>query len=121
MKMVNMAMKAEEKGKSDGCCCCGPCDCESDRPRFPWGLQICLEDEQMKALGISSMPGTGKTMTMTAVVKVTRCSEDEMEGEEPRRSMSLQITDMALEMPMEKRKAVDMSSAAAEIYRKPEA
>lgn len=107
MQMVNMAMKPEEKGKSECCCCCGPCACDEGKPRYPWGLQISLEKEQMDALGMKGMPKVGESMTMSCMVKVTRCSEEEREGGVPMRSMSLQITDMGMD---EKRNQVDMSA-----------
>lgn len=119
MKMVNMAMKPDAKGKSDGCCCCGPCECESERPRYPWGLQLCLESEQLAALGILELPKMGSSMTITAVAKVTRCSEEEVENGEPRRSVSLQITDIGIDIPEEKR-TVNMAETAAALYGKSE-
>lgn len=99
MKMVSMAMKAEGKGKSDSCCCCAPCDCESDKPRYPWGLQIHLENEQLAALGMGDLPKVGSTMTIQCTVKVTSCREEEREGAEPSRTVSMQITEIGTEAP----------------------
>lgn len=99
MKMINMAMKSEGKGKSDGCCCCAPCDCDSDKPRYPWGLQLHLETEQLDALGVKDMPKVGSTLTIQCVVKVSGCREEEREGGEASRSVSLQIVDMGVEAP----------------------
>lgn len=121
MKMVNMAMKAEKaEGKSDCCCCVGPCGCDEGKPRYPWGLQISLENEQLEALGILDMPKTGEAMSMTCVVKVTRCSEEDINGESPRRSMSLQITDMEMTAPEETRTPIDKEATAAALYGKAE-
>lgn len=97
MKMVTMEMKPEEKGKSDSCCCSAPCCCDEGKPRYPWGLQLTLENEQLATLGIPALPKVGATMMITATVKVTSCNENECEGEEPRRSVSLQITDMGMD------------------------
>lgn len=117
MKMVNMAMPKEKSGKSDGCCCCGPCDCgDEGKPRYPWGLQISLEKEQLDALGIKEMPVTGTVVTLQATAKVTRCSEEEREGAEPSRSISLQITDLAFEQSAAERKPVDMAATAKALY-----
>jgi hypothetical protein len=120
MKMVNMAMKPEKKGegKSDCCCCAGPCGCEGDKPRYPWGLQLRLENEQLDALGMKDMPKTGETMMISCMVKVTQCGEEEREGEEPSRNVSLQIVEMGVEMPEMKKAPMDMNKAAAALYEK---
>lgn len=117
MKMVNMALPKEKGGKSEGCCCCGPCDCgDEGKPRYPWGLQISLEKEQLDALGIKEMPMTGTVVTLQATAKVTRCSEEEREGAEPMRSISLQITDLSLESKAAERKPVNMAETAKSLY-----
>lgn len=117
MKTVNMAMPKEKGGKSDGCCCGGPCDCgDEGKPRYPWGLQISLEKEQLDALGIKEMPMTGTVVALQATAKVTRCSEEEREGADPMRSVSLQITDLAFEPAAEQKKPVNMAETAKALY-----
>lgn len=118
MKVVNMALKPEknEEGKSDCCCCSGPCGCDEGKPRYPWGLQISLEKEQLDALGIKDMPMTGTVVTLQATAKVTRCSEEEREGAEPMRSISLQITDLAFEPAAVTKKPVSMEETAKSLY-----
>lgn len=120
MNMVSMALEPEKKeeGKSDSCCCSAPCCCEEDKPRFPWGLQLELKNEQLKALGMVDLPKVGTSLTIQAVVKVTRCGEEECQGEEPERSVSLQITDLGFEMPQQLRKPVNMAETAAALYNK---
>lgn len=115
--MVSMAMKAEKEGKSDSCCCCAPCSCDTGKPRFPWGLQLTLENEQMQALGMAMMPKVGESMELYATVKITSCNESERVGEEPARSVSLQITDLGLEMP--KAAPMDKAKVASALYDKP--
>jgi hypothetical protein len=115
MTMVSMAMEKSE-GKSEGCCCCSPCSCDSDKPRYPWGLQLTLQNEQLKALGISGLPKVGDTMTLQAVVKVTSCSEEECQGEEPEMRMSLQITELGLEAAAKKREPMDKAAIAKSLY-----
>ena len=70
---------------------------EMEPRRYPWGLELHLENEQLQALGIESLPKVGQTLTIAAKVKVTRCGEEEMEGEELRRMLALQVTEMGLE------------------------
>lgn len=124
MKMVSMVMKPEKKGegKSDCCCCAGPCGCGDDegKPRYPWGLQLRLENDQLQALSISSLPKVGATMTIQATVKVTRCSEEEREGAAPDRDISLQITDLGLEGVAEKAAPMDKAKVADALYGKAE-
>lgn len=90
MKMISMELP-DGQGKASEM----PEEMES--PRYPWGLQLHLENEQLKALGIESLPKVGESLTIVAKVKVTRCGEEEMEGEEVRRNMALQVTEMGLE------------------------
>jgi hypothetical protein len=65
-------------------------------PEYPWGLQITLENEQLKALGLSTLPAVGSTMTITAKVEVCSVSQYESQRDDDRRSVGLQITDLAL-------------------------
>lgn len=116
MKMVSMAMKAEKKGKSDGCCCCGPCECESDKPRYPWGLQLHMDTDQLAAMGMKEMPKVGTTITMQCTVKVTGCREEEREGGEAERSVSLQITEIGMDAP-----AMSDKEKAGALYSKSDA
>ncbi|BCS54780.1 capsid staple protein [Geobacter sp. SVR] len=116
MKMTSMVMKAEKEGKSDCCCCSGPCGCEEGKPRYPWGLQLTLQNEQLQALGLPDMQKVGDTMTIQAIVKVTGCSENEREGADPERSVSLQITDLGLEVPEQKKSPIDKAATAAALY-----
>lgn len=97
MKMVSMAMKPEGKSDKASCCACSSpgCDCESGE-KYPWGLRISLEGDQLEALEMTAMPGIGSTMTMTCEVRVTGCREDERQDGTAERCLSLQITDMGI-------------------------
>lgn len=115
MKMVSMAMKAEGKGKSEGCCCCAPCECDSDKPRYPWGLQLHLEGDQLAALGMTDLPKVGSVMVIQCSVKVTGCREEEREGGESERTVSMQITEIGAEAP-----AMSDKEKAGALYSKSE-
>jgi hypothetical protein len=66
-----------------------------DGPKYPWGLCITLEKEQLDKLGLSENPKTDTVFTITAKAEVTSVSANQtQEGE--RRSITLQITDLAL-------------------------
>ena len=72
----------------------------ADNPRFPWGLEINLQDEELAKLGITTLPGVGTKGSLMANVTVTRASEseDERDGKvKISRSLSLQITDLTLD------------------------
>ena len=94
MDLVNMKLKPAARDLST------PSPAEpSSRPLYPWGLQINLDNDAVEALGLTTLPGVGKTLSLVARVDVTSVSEDEhMEGTKKRvqRRVSLQITDMAL-------------------------
>ncbi|NIF51408.1 capsid staple protein [Burkholderia sp. Ax-1724] len=66
-------------------------------PDYPYGLCINLGADELKKLGIDDLPSVGAEMTMTATVKVTSVSSYESSGSEGSKSVSLQITQMALD------------------------
>lgn len=93
MKLTNMKIdpkKREEKYAST---------VAMDAPMYPWGLNLTLDDEVLELLGLSKLPTVGKPMMLVARVDVTSVSErkDQSEGGSTKnRSVSLQITDLAL-------------------------
>jgi len=86
-----------------------------DAPKYPYGLQICLNDEVLEKLGITQLPKVGSVMRIVADVKVTGTRSYEIQTEkevgEPdetsEQSVDLQIT--ALEIN-------DQSNAASLLY-----
>jgi hypothetical protein len=69
-----------------------------DRPLYPWGLSVTLDEEALDALGMTELPEVGKPMRLEALVDVTSVSSNESKGGASR-SVSLQITDLCLEKP----------------------
>jgi hypothetical protein len=70
-----------------------------DRPMYPWGLQLNLDNETLEKLDVE-LPKVGKSMMIYARVDVTSVSENEhsLDGKTTtNRSASLQITDLCLE------------------------
>lgn len=98
MKMVSMAQPPENKSDKASCCACAApgCNCEAGE-KYPWGLRISLEGEQLEALAMKAMPVIGSTMTMTCEVRVTGCREDERQDGTAERCLSLQITSMGVD------------------------
>lgn len=70
-----------------------------DEPPYPYGLQLRLNEEDMKKLGIGIMP-TGSEVNITAKTIVTSTAEyDSIDQEESNNAdMSLQITNMTVDM-----------------------
>ena len=64
-------------------------------PRYPWGLQLNLDDEILTKLGISKLPEVGETYPLSAKCEVTSVSASDTQGGGMRRSLSLQITELA--------------------------
>jgi len=67
-----------------------------ERPSYPYGLSIHLDDEALEKLGLEKLPEVGTELALVAVVDVTSVSENENPGGKTR-SVSLQITKMCLE------------------------
>ena len=98
--MASMKRTSEDKRKDMG----GPCGIDSIAPDFPWGLCIHLGADELNKLGIKEMPEAGCCMMLMATVQVTKvqvtAAAGVKPGDDPERSVDLQITDMILgEMP----------------------
>lgn len=91
MKLTNMKMAAQ-KAKEE----CAPTSLATDAPRYPWGLCLTLEYDALEKLGIEDLPEVDTELTLTAKVVVTGTSSRQTQGGEEQKSLSLQITDMAL-------------------------
>lgn len=105
--MINMAMSAAEAKEESVPCASDP----SELPKYPYGLEVQLDDNSMEKLGISKLPDVGYVMQMTCMVTVTNVRSSQAQDNEPEQSMSLQITDMQLDAPM-----MDNSARAAKLY-----
>jgi hypothetical protein len=88
--MVSMKLsKAEAKESND---IAGP-----DRPEYPYGLSIHLDNEALSRLGIDKLPEVGMKLRLNAEVLVKDISENSrIDEKETMRSVGLQITDMEL-------------------------
>ena len=93
MKLTSMKMTAADLKKRSETCCT-PMD--KDAPAYPWGLSITLEEDALAKLGLESLPKTESGMMLTARVEVSAVSSTATAGGGERRSVSLQITALAL-------------------------
>lgn len=66
-----------------------------EKPEFPYGLRICLNEESLSMLGVKGIPQVGEKMKMLAVVDVCAAGFAKTSKGETR-SVDLQITDMEL-------------------------
>lgn len=89
-KLVSMKLPAEKKGAEK----MYP---SMEQPEYPYGLQITLENEQLKALGLTTLPAVGTTFSIDAKVEVCSVNQYESNKGDERRSISLQITALGLD------------------------
>lgn len=87
MAMINMKQKAEREEM--------PGEVEMDEPKYPYGLCINLDKEQLDKLGITALPQLGAQMTIMAKAYVKSTSAYETQGGKDM-SIGLQITDMEI-------------------------
>ena len=66
-------------------------------PAYPWGLEICLNDDSLEKLGVKSLPAVGTEVTIVAKATVAATRENATEGEGTTSGMDLQITDMQID------------------------
>lgn len=98
MKMISMENVKEENSPM-------ALTSSSDKPKYPYGLSINLCDDVLKALGMKNLPNVGQSLKMECVVEV--CSVSQYENQDGAEvSLSLQITEMALEQPKKASKEV---------------
>ena len=68
-----------------------------EAPLFPYGLTISLGEDELTKLRLDkSLPEAGDEMDLVAKVRVRSVESHDTEGGGKRRSLSLQLTDMAL-------------------------
>lgn len=81
----------------------------ADQPAYPYGLTICLDNESLTKLGITSLPDIGTPFLLVARVEV--CSTSQYQSQSGAdRNLSLQITDMQLDTPPQQRSDEERAS-----------
>lgn len=73
----------------------------AEAPEYPYGLCLCLRQEQLDKLGIKNLPAPGQEFHIQAVGVVTRASKEA--GGDAETAIDIQITmlDMVPEAPHE--------------------
>ena len=92
IKMVSMKRTPEDKREDMG----DTAPIEAIAPDYPWGLCLNLDADELKKLGIKTLPAIGAVMTLQANVKVTQVNQSAVEGRDEEKRVNLQITDMGL-------------------------
>lgn len=79
--------------------------------QYGYGLRLCLDDDQCEALGITKALRAGTVIKLQAqavVVSSTESLEDDGDDAGPDVSLSIQITDMGVEVGSVMRNAAQM-------------
>jgi hypothetical protein len=89
MAMVNMQMSAEEAKEQTE-------PTAADAPKYPYGLELRLDDDALAKLGLTQPPAVGTKLTIHCAVEVTSASSYQTQGQEAEASSCWQITDMEI-------------------------
>lgn len=66
----------------------------SGQPLYPWGLQITLDDESLKKLGLKTLPALDEVLEIKCKAQVISISSRKDGNEDDESSCQLQITEM---------------------------
>ena len=64
---------------------------------YPYGLEVNLDEDSLQKLGIAELPAAGGVVNLAAKAKIASVSSHDSTRGGKRRSLSLQITDLALD------------------------
>jgi hypothetical protein len=84
LKMTDAQAKAEGYGKPE----------DIKPPEYPWGTRLTVNNDVVKALFPGGMPKIGAEMPVSGKVRVTGVVEEDRQGEPPRLSVDLQMTEL---------------------------
>ena len=89
--MQNMALSKADKQVSDS-----PVAIDNDREKYPYGLELSLDEKALSKLGVKELPKVGTKLMLEAKVVVGSVRESERANGRSSKHMGLQITDMEL-------------------------
>ena len=113
MMFTNMAISAEEAAEQGYGVQPTALGADEDTPKYPYGLEISLDDESLKKLNITALPEVGYTFMISALATVTGGGMQLVQDGDDEKNLRLQITDMQLDAP-----PTDASKIAAQLYGK---
>ena len=106
--LIDMKLTAESKPEAKTLL-----SAEADRPEYPYGLRITLDDESLTKLGISELPTIDAEFTLEALACVISVSRNYIQDPSmQRRSLELQIKTLQLTPAKEQSEA----SHAQQLY-----
>lgn len=109
MKLVDLKLsKADAKDEAG----CAP---SSDKPLYPYGTTLYLDEDEQKKLGIKDMPDVGTEFPIEALVVVVGTSERQTQ-DGTRKTLDLQITKLGI--GIEEEPTTPEGKAAAKLYGK---
>lgn len=73
-----------------------------DKPKYPYGTRITIEDPHIAKLGFLELPEVGKEMMLMAKVIVKSVADESVEDNHGGRRIELQLTDMMFKAEEEK-------------------
>lgn len=82
------------------------------QPKYPYGLKICLSENELKKLNLEGIPQVGKKFKAEILVEVVQVSAEGGEGDMKEHRVELQIK----EMELKKEKSEDEMTASKVIY-----
>ena len=99
MKFVSMEeMTKAERKKENANMPALSSSSDNGGPRYPYGLELQLEKASIEKLGLDfNKTSVGDEIDISCKGRVTRLSSNERSGGGPEKSMSIQITDMAID------------------------
>ncbi len=65
-------------------------------PEYPYGLELRLGNDEMEKLGMNGIPEVGAKVNVSGAGEITGAHMSKRAGEPDHRSMTIQITDMAV-------------------------
>jgi hypothetical protein len=95
MKLTSMKLAPPEptpEEKMYPSMACGP----DSTPEYPYGLRIRLEEDQIKALGLTELPETGASVTLSAQGEISSTSAYDDAKRGVQRTIEIQITAIGL-------------------------
>lgn len=104
--MKDMSMSKAEAEKA-----CSVMSPEKDKPKYPYGLCLHLDNETLKKLGYQNLPDIGTKVKIEAVGEVKSISASDSQEGGSHKSVDIQITEMEVSAGGEKNE-----KAAEELY-----
>lgn len=101
--MKNIAMTPEEAKEYSGMS-----PAAGDEPKYPYGLNICLNDSTMKKIGMDKLPEVGTTVLIQALAVVSSVRQSQQQDGDKESGVDLQITDLEVTPGEPKKAAADV-------------